>query len=283
MQEFTYNISETVNSRLNIQKINSQLYKVGLDSKVMSIQVLDTSFILFMDDSVAKADIDLIVANHDGNPVALAKILRYVPEEEQGAAIHTINFKKGLNTRLHNKKTWVFGRLLKEEFYPFGGDLTTVDTSDLILQISYDYSFNEVTREANYRLEKIIWFDEENSIVSEKLQPKIYTGHEGMGEAKTRRANIIDALKHDLDSFSKSGETDNSALVNQLIQDIKEYIALYVDYGSFAIIQVISGLSNPLLDGLLAPDLTVRQYMTSKLDFLTVEAGIPDLYKGSLL
>lgn len=213
----------------------------------------------------------------------LPKIFRYAPDALD-KPVQSLNIKKELNTRLHNKKTWMFGRLLKESFYPFGEDLKTIDESDLIVQITYDYEFNLVTKEVNYRLEKIIWFNEKDEVAHVKNQPKSYVGHEGMKEAETRRSNIINDLKHDLDSMSKgSGSSEIIAATQSLIGAIDPYINLYIKYGSFALVSFIQAHNNILLDNLIAPSLTVRQYMISKVDFLSVESVNGDLYKGSLL
>jgi hypothetical protein len=211
------------------------------------------------------------------------KIFRYAPDSLD-KPVQSLNIKKELNTRLHNKTTWVFGRILKEEFYPFKEDLRAVDYDDLIADFTYDYEFHPLTREVVYRLEIDTWYDEYGNVVKTKPQPKIYEGHKGMSEAQTRRSNIINDLKHNLDSMSKgSGSSEIIEATQSLIIAIDPYINMYIKYGSYEIVHFIESHENLLLSNEVAPNLTVRIFMTSKLDFLSAESENQNLYKGSML
>ncbi len=245
------------------------------------------------DTVILNTDVNLEISQDDENykvhestfglDYTLPKIFRYAPDALY-KPVQSLNFRKELNTRLHSKKHWAFGRIIKECFYPFAEDLRTPVMDDMILCITFDYEFNELTKEVVYRNEVISWLNELGEVVHQKNQPKIYVGHEGMKEAQTRRTNIINDLKHDLDSLSKgSGSTEVQIATQELIAAIDPYINLYILYGSFALVSFVQSHQNILLDNQVAPGVTVRMLMISKLDFLTVEAQNPDLYKGSKL
>jgi hypothetical protein len=287
--KFNYSIlNHTLNGILNFEKLNRDFYKLNLNEKLLAILPVNDNLLFEFEEPVNDIELldqslDGLVSNHDGQEISTAKILRYSPEGLD-KPIYSLNFRKELNTRLHNSKHWVFGRLLCESFFPFGEDLRTPNEEDLIVKVFYDYEFSPITKETVYRLETIVWFDEDGEIVETKPQPKIYVGHEGMSEAETRRKNIINFLKHDLDSLSKGvGSSEAIQATQALIASIDPYIGLYIQYGSFALIDFIQVHDNILLDNLIAPGLTVRAHMIAKTDFLSAESQNENIYKGSFL
>jgi len=253
--------------KFKVKEINKENETVLLNTNVHLVVPYDS-------------DIYLVDEVSLGKDFSQAKILRYVPTD-LNKDVRAINVKKELITRLHSHKTWVFGRILKETFHPFAEDLKTPIMGDIIHSKTYDYEFDPNTFETIYRLEHMKWFNELGEVSHEKLQPKVYEGHEGMAEAKRRRANIIDQLKSDVQKLG--GATGSSNDVNDFIGRNNTLIGLYIEYGRFELIQSIMADTANFLSALVAPGITVKMYMISKLDFITAEQGTADLYKGSLL
>lgn len=216
----------------------------------------------------------------------MAMINEYAPSELNKPVV-SLNYKKELRSRLHNEVTWLYGRILKEQFYPFNDDLTTVNYDKLIVESIYDYTFKS-NREVESRIEVTKWYNYKGEVCEEKYQPKLYKGFEGMREARRRRANIIDGLKHDINQVTSTTE-GGGIDVSGFIGSNAAFIGLYIDYGEFNFINSITNDTvNLFLNNELAPGLTARMYMISKLNFLIYEKDSngdykDDIYKGSLL
>lgn len=230
---------------------------------------------------VSKDDLSYLVHETNlGLDFTLPKVFRYVPSELDKPVI-SINFRKEITTRLHNEAVFVFGRIIKETFYPFKLGEKTPDFNDKIIEVTYDYDFDPITKEAVYRLETIKWFNELGEVCATKELKKLYNAHLGMVEAKRRRANIIQDIKTTLDRKSKS--TGDGQATAGLIGELKDAIYLYEEYGSYLILQVVEQSTNPLLEVMVSDTLNIRNWLKTKLNFVQVEQQNPNLYKGSLL
>jgi len=210
------------------------------------------------------------------------KVKRYVQGVVEEKECCSIDLKKEITTRLHEEPTFLFGRILNFRYYPYLEDNETPDMTDLIAEKIFDYTKFAPNREVLNRLEHVRFYNEKGELCDEKTLPKKYVGHQGMAEAKRRRSNIIEQLKHELDEMSAGGGEGASALIAQLIAELDPYLNLYEKYGAFAILQVIDASQNAMLTAQL------KGYMKSKLDFLSYEKDDngdykENLYKGSLI
>jgi len=242
---------------------------------------------------VLNTDVNLEISQDDeshmvhpssyGIDIEEAKIFRFIPSELDKPAI-SVDFRKEITTRLQPVETWVFGRIIKEKFYPFLPDNRNLDESDLILEITYDYEFDEVTNEVIYRMENLVIYNEKDEIYDQKPQPKIYHEHQGMEEAERRRKNITNKLKNFISKLSGSSEESAQAVQN-FISDISLMQSNYVVYGDYSLVDFITNdTTHPILRGNVpGTDMSIKDFLISKLDYLTAENNDPDLYKGSLL
>lgn len=211
-----------------------------------------------------------------------AKIKRYVEEKVEEKRPCAVNLKKELTTRLHEEPFFMFGRILSFKYYPYLEDNETPDMSDLIAEKIFDYNKFAPNREVLNRIEYYRCYDERGEVCDEKILPKKYVGHQGMAEAKRRRTNIIEQLKHELDQMGQGGGEAAAIATAQLIGELDPYLNLYEKYGSFAILDAIDASTNVILTAEL------KAYMKGKMNFLAYEKNEDgsyktDIYKGSLL
>ena len=73
--------------------------------------------------------------------------------------------------------------------------------------------------------------------------------------------------------------------VQNFISDISLMQSNYVVYGDYSLIDFITNDTTHLIlqGNVPETDISIKDFLISKLDYLTAENNDPDLYKGSLL
>ena len=111
----------------------------------------------------------------------------------------SLDYKKGLNTRLHPKNTFTKGELTLREYY----ESATVDAvgavtfSNLVLKEENSYT-RDIGGFAVVRSQTISWMrDDETWGPDVKTTLKYYSGIDKMQEGKKRRSNLVDQLMMD--------------------------------------------------------------------------------------
>ena len=123
------------------------------------------------------------------DPDKIIQIYNYTNSNED---FQEINYKTGLNSRLHAKRTFVKGELQKAEWYAYYDGL---NYENKILDVDVIYN-RDALGFADSRITTRTWYYEDGTPCDEKkITTKYYTDPvERIQEGKRRRGNLIDIL-----------------------------------------------------------------------------------------
>lgn len=120
-----------------------------------------------------------------------------------------LDYKKGLNTRLHPKNTFEKGEMKLREYYatatpnPDG----SINFTDLVLKEENDYT-RDVAGFAISRQQTISWYRDDSTWgPDQKITLKYYDGIDKIQEGQTRRGNLVDSLMMDAANMLIYNET----------------------------------------------------------------------------
>lgn len=171
-----------------------------------------------------------------------------------------INFKTGLTIRLHPKRTFVKGELVKVEYFEHYDGETF---ENLILFENYVYDRDEDGL-AIKRTQTITWlWDDNQESEDKKVTEKYYDKKTQIYEIRRRRENTTDWLQ---------GQANNvhiGHLVKPMVNDITNQIQSFINNGGSVLIDAVANYSAAWLDTPTPnfPQYTFRQYIISELTY----------------
>jgi hypothetical protein len=145
-------------------------------------------------DQLTQDAVTAVVAAHAG-PASPLKLLRYITAEDRGRSHVAIDYKTGLNTRLHRKLVTMFRGEIREVHYTDPDDY-----DDIILRVGVVY-VRSANGLATSRTTTRTWVREDGSDhPATKVTVKDYASDPvlQMQEGARRRQNVIDKLSIDV-------------------------------------------------------------------------------------
>lgn len=186
--------------------------------------------------------------------------------------VHGLNFKTGLSSRLHPKKTFVKGELQEVIHYrsaTINPDLTKT-YEDPVVRETFAY-LRSGAGFAIMRTHTIEWMDFNGEWALSKVQEKFYDEADVLREAKTRRQNVADFTMMGMiflldQTVPEDAGTPNVNKGRALWQAHKDSIDLYIDAGIRDIETEIGNDVTAWLDNPIGPGVTIRDWTLNELD-----------------
>lgn len=204
---YTLPITAFMNDKVDVESFQQEVNALGLVSAALQAihtHATDVNLIFDVEPSaVDKAAVDGAAAAHDGESPAQIAILDLVPSIDKDRDVRVIDYKTGLDTRLHKVvKTMYRGEVREVDYY--------VDETEAELVLSVKVYADEACTTLGYsrtvlgqpieRWTKRTWFRKGGEVGAEKVTHKVYT-HDfvaQMSEGVRRRTNVIDKLSVDV-------------------------------------------------------------------------------------
>lgn len=193
--QFNYSIqNQTLNGVLNFEKIVRDFHRLNLNESLIKIFPSGDNLLFEFEEPLNDIDtldqaLDNLVANHDGNPIALPRIYSLMAGEGPREDYSKINYKIEPKPNLFPKRIFIKGELQKVEWY------MEAEFINLVLQSEMTYtrdSFGFALTRTTTRT----WFDTENQPLDiVKVTTKNYSMLEQIKEGKRRRGNIVDGIQ----------------------------------------------------------------------------------------
>jgi hypothetical protein len=204
---YTLPITAFLNDKVDVESFQQEVDALGLSSAVLEAihtHATDVNLIFDVEPSAGdKAAVDGAAAVHDGESPAQIAILDLVPSIDQSRDVRVIDYKTGLDTRLHKVvKTMYRGEVREVDYY--------VDETEAELVLSVKVYADEACTTLGYsrtvlgqpieRWTKRTWFRKDGEVGAEKITHKVYTHDPAaqMAEGIRRRSNTIDKLSVDV-------------------------------------------------------------------------------------
>jgi len=198
-----------------------------------------------------------------------------------------INYKTEIRTSLDWEMTFLYGRLLKSVGFAMDETGARIDSLPIV-NVTFDYEIDQVT--SGYvasRIKRIRYFKTDGSLsFTSKEMRKNYQGFKGPAEAERRRRNIINFLQkqiQDLLILGGASEQEATGTSQAFIETIKEEVSDYIVWAYRDVLAAIENHSASLMDDLLAPGFTVRDFILSKINYWEYEEAQGGQYAGSKL
>jgi len=201
------------------------------------------------------------------------KIYRYVDRDEfvVEEVPQSLNYKTGLNKRLHPIHEFSRGRIVRTTYYDsfkigVNGFVTGIDP--IVEEIS---SWLDNPNGTIERTKEIRWFREDKTRSDPKVLIKPYDVIESRTEGRRRRRNVGDQLSMNVVGLVMQTErldkiSDAVALCTPWLLKNKNAQDLFVELGAPALVQAISADSKTeWLNNEIAPGVSIRMYLVSEL------------------
>lgn len=189
---------------------------------------------------------------------------------DKTVAPHSVDYKKGLTTRLNPKFTFNKGQLENVEWYESYDDATKA-YDNLILSVDMNYQYNNDL--VHKRTTTRTWYKRDGSpSLDTKTTVKYYMAIEPVLVNRKRRQNLLDhmglTLVGYLYYFAGMIPADGLATVTRLLEKHKTDADDFVRTG---ITNVITGITTESdaefswLDAEISPGVTIRMYMINEM------------------
>ncbi len=196
-----------------------------------------------------------------------------------------INYKSEINGSFDWKQDFLFGRLLRSIGYAMDENGDRIDSLPVV-HVVFDYIIDDITSGYVSKREKIVrLFKNDGSLsFTKKIMRKNYQGFKGPAEAERRRRNIINLLQKEIQDFLILGgasEGEATATSQGFIETIKQEVSDYIIWAYRDVLTAVENHSSPLMDEIIAPGFTVRDFILSRVDYWKYEEVQGGLYRGA--
>lgn len=204
-------------------------------------------------EGISQEDFDSALAAYVA-PIAL-RIWSFVPgATDLFACPFSLDYKIGLDRRLHHVNTYNKGELIKTEYY-------SEDGGDLILTV--DFTYNRDTDGLVLDRTKVIsWIFVDGSVCpNTKTMVKKYDPWQSVQEIRRRRANVMDGLR----GLSKLHSIQTE--VSTLLSDLESEIHRWIEIGDEAVLTSVQNYSGAWLEAPTTYDanITLRQHILNEI------------------
>lgn len=198
-----------------------------------------------------------------------------------------INYKSQVRNSFDWKPVFKYGRLLRTIGYEMDANGNHIPMKPVVL-INFDYDLDVLTPGYVSKRKKTVRFYKKDGSLSysRKTMVKNYVDFRGPTEAERRRRNIVNFLQKEIQDFILAGgasQAQATATSQAFIDTIKQEVSDYILWAYRNILTAVQNHTSPLMDGVVAPGVTVRDFILARVDYWTYEEVQGGQYKGSML